>query len=97
MAFTTRLSKEYLRKGWMQVTLGVILLLPLAIGFSLFYKAWPLLGMSELDEVLLSSQWSPMQGKFGLWPFIMSSIMISLIGLSLMIPICLSAAVYITQ
>lgn len=39
----------------------------------------------------------PTQGKFGLWTFISSSVLVSLIGLVLMIPICLASAIYITQ
>ncbi|ELR73374.1 Phosphate transport system permease protein PstC [Fulvivirga imtechensis AK7] len=97
MTITKRLSHEYLRKGWMQVALGIILLLPFAIGLSLLYKAWPLLAPSGLIDVLLGSEWSPMQGKFGLWPFISSSIIVSLMGLLFMVPVCLSAAIFITQ
>lgn len=77
--------------------LGVILLLPFAIGLSLIIKSWPLLSLSELGNILFSSEWSPSQGKFGLWTFIVSSVIVSVIGLVMMIPICLASAIYITQ
>jgi phosphate transport system permease protein len=38
-----------------------------------------------------------MHGKFGLWPFICNSILVSILGLLLMVPICLSSAIFITQ
>ena len=77
--------------------LGLILFLPFAIGLSLVIKAWPLLSPSGLGDILFSTEWMPTQGKFGLWTFISSSVLVSLIGLVLMIPICLAAAIYITQ
>ena len=81
----------------MQGMLGLILFLPFAIGLSLVIKAWPLLSPSGLGDILFSTEWMPTQGKFGLWTFISSSVLVSLIGLVLMIPICLAAAIYITQ
>jgi phosphate transport system permease protein len=81
----------------MQIVLGSVLLLPFAIGLSLLIKAWPLLSFSDMGNVLFGSVWMPMQGKFGLWPFISSSIIITMFGLLIMIPVCLAAALYITQ
>jgi len=81
----------------MQIMLGVILLLPFAIGLSLIIKSWPLLSLSELGNILFSPEWSPSQGKFGLWTFIVSSVIVSVMGLVLMIPVCLASAIYITQ
>jgi phosphate transport system permease protein len=39
----------------------------------------------------------PTKGNFGLWPFIFSSIVVSLLGLLIMIPFTLASAIYITQ
>jgi phosphate transport system permease protein len=88
---------EFFRKRWMQFALGIIMLLPLAIGLSLLYKSWPLIAGAENDVNIFGSEWLPREKKFGLLPFIMSSLIISLIGLVLMIPVCLAAAIYITQ
>lgn len=81
----------------MQLMLSVMLLLPFAIGLSLIIKAWPLLSAHSFGTVIFGTEWMPMSGKFGLWPFISSSIIVSLSGLVLMIPVCLGAAIYITQ
>ncbi len=97
MQLTIRRTQEYLRKGWMQLVLIAVLTLPFAIGSSLLFKAWPLISFSAIGEVLFGSVWMPGQGKFGLWPFISSSIIITLSGLVIMVPICLAAALYITQ
>ncbi|MDX2247785.1 MAG: phosphate ABC transporter permease subunit PstC [Bacteroidia bacterium] len=97
MLYSIRRYQEFFRKSWMQITLGVILLLPLAIGLSLLYKSLPLITETKLSGFLFGSEWLPGQGKFGLLPFITSSIIVSLIGLLLMVPICLTSAIYITQ
>lgn len=97
MPLINRYVIEYMRKYLMVFCLCVILLLPFVIGISLYYKALPLLDFKELGNILFGSNWFPMQGKFGLWPFICSSVIVSVIGLTLMIPVCLASAVFITQ
>lgn len=97
MSIALRKPIEIFRKTWMQIALSIILILPLAIGFSLFYKAWPLLESVSLGNLFLGSVWSPSQGNFGLFPFISSSVFVAGIGLIIMIPVCLSSAIYITQ
>lgn len=97
MSIALRKPIEIFRKTWMQIALSIILILPLAIGFSLFYKAWPLLESVSLGKLFLGSVWSPSQGNFGLFPFISSSVFVAGIGLIIMIPVCLSSAIYITQ
>ncbi|MFL9845922.1 phosphate ABC transporter permease subunit PstC [Flavobacterium rhizosphaerae] len=88
---------EYIRKWWMLLTLLLIFILPFAIGASLIYKSWPIISGSVLGSALFGSEWMPIQGKFGLWPFIVNSVIITLTGLLLMTPVCLAAAIYITQ
>jgi phosphate transport system permease protein len=97
MVLTMRYASELVRSSWMKLMLLVILLLPFAIGLSLLVKSIPFLNSDLWSNVLLSSEWVPMQGKFGLWPFIWSSILISLLGLVIMVPICLASSIYITQ
>jgi phosphate transport system permease protein len=97
MALTTRIVREHMRKRWMQLALLLIMLLPFAIGGSLLQRSWPLLDPARLGSVLLGLEWKPMQGKFGLLPFIYSSVLVSGMGLLIMIPVCLASAIYITQ
>jgi phosphate transport system permease protein len=97
MALTRRFVLEYLRKRWMQLALLLVIVLPFAIGMSLIYSARPLLDPARLASALLGLEWKPMQGKFGLFPFIYSSVIVSGIGLLIMIPVCLASSIYITQ
>jgi phosphate transport system permease protein len=96
MVISIRRTAEFFRSSWMRLMLLLILILPLAIGISLVIKSEPFLN-SDLVKILLSREWIPMSGKFGLLPFIWSSVTVSLIGLLLIIPVCLSASIYITQ
>lgn len=97
MVLTLRKTTEFFRSSWMRLMLLIILMLPVAIGLSLLIKSMPFLNADLWSKVLLSNEWIPLQGKFGLWPFIWSSIIISLLGLVLMVPLCLAASIYITQ
>ena len=92
-----RLLAEKTRKSWMLFALALIVILPFAIGLSLLHKSWPILADSEFGSVLFGSDWMPVSGKFGLWPFIVNSVIVTLMGLLFMIPICMAAAIYITQ
>jgi len=80
----------------MRVMLILVLALPFAIGLSLVLKSTPFLN-SDLFKILASDEWIPMAGKFGLLPFIWSSIIVSILGLIMIIPVCLAASVYITE
>jgi phosphate transport system permease protein len=95
--FNNRKAIEFLRKSWMQTTLGVVLILPFLIGITLLYKSIPLLGFSQIGEVIFSEVWSPIHKQFGLLSFAVSSILVTFVGLIICIPICLGASIYITQ
>lgn len=96
MVISFRRTAEVMRRSWMQVMLSVMLVLPFAIGLSLLTKSTPFLN-GDLFKLIISDEWIPLQGKFGLWPFIWSSIVISILALIIMVPICLGASIYITQ
>lgn len=81
----------------MQLTFVLVLLLPVFIGGSLIIKSWPMLDPTTLLSVLTGSEWLPGQGKFGLLPFITSSVLTALVGMVVMVPLCLAASIYITQ
>ncbi len=41
--------------------------------------------------------WSPVEGKFGFWPFIFGSLYVTLLSFLFAAPVCLLAAIYLTQ
>jgi phosphate transport system permease protein len=83
--------------AWMVTTLVTILLLPLIIGVGLYFKASPLFEHQSLLTLIGTSEWLPHEGKFGFWPFIASSLYVTLLAFLLSAPVCLLAAIYLTE
>ena len=82
---------------WMRVGLYLLLTIPLFIAIGLYWKASPLLTSHDLKELIFSGKWFPMKGKFGFLPFIYSSAYVTILSFLLSGPICLFAAIYLTQ
>lgn len=83
--------------GWMSLALGLILLLPLIIGVALYLRANPLLARYAWTDLIRSSDWSPTEGEFGFWPFVFSSLYVTLLSFLFAAPACLLSAIYLTQ
>jgi phosphate transport system permease protein len=83
--------------SWSMISLGVLVALPLAIAFGLCFRSLPLLEKVSLWDVILSDMWAPMQGQFGLRPFIVSTLYVTLFAFALSAPVCLAVALCLTQ
>jgi phosphate transport system permease protein len=73
---------------------GLILFL-MVVG--LYIKARPIMESVPLTELLFSSKWRPMQGKFGFWPFIMGTIWVTGVAVTIAVPLCLLTSVYLSE
>lgn len=82
---------------WMRVNYGLMIFLPFAIGSAMLWKAWPMFTEYPISQVLYGTEWMPLKGKFGMWPFISSSLIIAALGTVMMVPLCLCAAIYIAE
>ncbi|MCX6257033.1 MAG: phosphate ABC transporter permease subunit PstC [Bacteroidia bacterium] len=92
-----RRLKDKLTKGWMIFCLVVVILLPLFIGVGLMVKSSLLLEKHSVWNLLFTSSWQPLEGKFGFLPFILSSLWITIIAILISGPVCLLSAIYLTQ
>jgi phosphate transport system permease protein len=63
----------------------------------LLIKARPILGAAPLSELLFSSVWHPMKNNFGLFPFIISTVEVTLLAMIIAIPVCLLCAIYLSE
>jgi len=72
-------------------------LIVFGMAFALFYKAWPILSTHPLQELLLSSSWRPTRGEFGLYPFIMGTLWVTILAMVLATPLCLFTSVYLAE
>ncbi len=94
---TKRILIDNISSKWMLVCLSFFLLLPLAIGTGLVLKSEDLLTGHTLSSLIFSADWSPSEDKFGFWPFILSSLWVTIIALIISMPLCLLAAIYLSQ
>jgi len=72
-------------------------LIVFGMAFALFYKAWPILSTHPIEELLLSSSWRPTRGEFGLYPFIMGTLWVTILAMVLATPLCLLTSVYLAE
>lgn len=82
---------------WMVAALILVLLLPFIIGAALYTKSLPLLHTHSLWQLLTSGEWQPLRGKFGFYPFVLSSLYVTILAFVFSAPVCLFAAIYLTQ
>ncbi|MDP2237993.1 MAG: phosphate ABC transporter permease subunit PstC [Bacteroidales bacterium] len=82
---------------WMVTSMATILVIPLFIGVGLFLKASPLFEQQSIFHLVFSSMWAPSTGEFGFWPFITGSLYVTLLSFLFTAPVCLLAAIYLTQ
>lgn len=94
---TKRKLTDSISSKWMMVCLSFFLLMPLAIGTGLVIKSSGLLSEHTLGNLIFSSDWSPSDDQYGFWPFIVSSLWVTIIALIISMPLCLLAAIYLTQ
>src|SRR5581483_5387327 len=76
-------------------TFSALILIFIFIG--LLYKSLPILKSHSLGELLFSSAWKPLKGQFGFWPFIISTIYVTVVALIIAIPLCLLCAIYLAE
>jgi len=71
----------------------------IGIVWVLIQQAWLFFGNPEVSiiEFLTGTQWTPEIGSFGAWPLITATLMTSLIGMLVAIPLGLAAAVYLSE
>lgn len=92
-----RLLQDKFHRSWMQICLGLILLLPVILLLGMMAKSALLLKSTSLTDILFSGEWQPLSGKFGFYPFIISSVWVTVLALLIAAPICLLTAIHLTQ
>ncbi|MBV9963171.1 MAG: phosphate ABC transporter permease subunit PstC [Parafilimonas sp.] len=93
----SRKLKDKISSKWMIICLSFFFILPLAIAIGLILKSSGLSKGESLIHLITSSDWAPSDGKFGFLPFIVSSLWVTLVALIVSMPLCLLAAIYLSQ
>ena len=72
-------------------------LLVFLIAIGLYLRSRPILAIKPLSELLFSTSWHPLRGEFGFFPFIMGSLWVTVLAVVIAIPLCLLAAIYLSE
>ncbi len=67
------------------------------VGIGLYYKSIPVLDKLSWRTLLTSSEWKPLKGLFGFFPFIMGTLWVTGIAILIALPLCLLTSFYITE
>lgn len=95
--FRKRHFKDFLALISGRCFLIFINFLALLIFFGLILKARPILGIVSLPELLFSSSWHPLKNEFGLFPFIVGTLQVTMLTMLIALPICMLAAIYLSE
>lgn len=88
--------KDSFSNTWIGAVQVLVFVLPVAILLSLLYKSILVMQTTGIGDLLFSSVWRPMAGQFGFYPFIVSSLWVTFLGLVMTAPICMLSAIYLT-
>ncbi len=91
------LKNEKVLNVFLYLFLGIIIAMPVLLVVGLFFKSESVLHANSLSDLLFSTEWKPFQGKFGFYSYIYSSVLVTMLALLISVPICLFAAIYLTQ
>jgi phosphate transport system permease protein len=92
-----RRFKDILALTSMRGSLIFVNALAFMIFCGLLIKAKPILTKTSFAELLFSSSWHPMKGAFGLFPFIVGTVEVTLMAMLISIPVCLLCAIYLSE
>jgi phosphate transport system permease protein len=81
----------------MMIGLIMVIFLPFLLGVGLYIKSRLLLEDQTLVDLLFSTDWRPLSGKFGFLAFSISSVWVTVLSLLIAGPICLLTAIHLTQ
>lgn len=91
------MKKENLVAGASGIIAFFPVLLTAAIFLAILLKAWPLISLKSLPELIFSSAWQPQKGEFGLWPFLLSTLWVTAVAFILALPVSVLTALYLAE
>jgi phosphate transport system permease protein len=84
--------------GRLLMALSILLAsLVIIVGVGLVIKSYPIIKSNSFYSLIFSEEWKPMKGKFGMLPFISSTIWVTGLALLFAVPTCLLASIYLSE
>jgi phosphate transport system permease protein len=75
----------------------LIILSPIILFGGLVVKSYLLVADHSIFDLIFSGVWQPMNGKFGFFPFIVSSLWVTMLAILIAGPVCLLTSIHLTQ
>jgi len=75
--------------------LPIGLLVAMIVGLAI--RAQPLAASQPIGDLLFGQIWLPSEGRFGFWPFIMSTLWVTVVAMVIAVPACLLSALYLSE
>jgi len=72
-------------------------LLVVIIAVGLLLRSRPVLSLEPLNRLLFSSSWHPLNGEFGLYPFIMGTLWVTGVAMLIAVPLCVLTSIYLAE
>jgi len=92
-----RLIKDKLASASMALlTIGSSLIV-FVIAFQLYQRSRPILAIKPLIDILSSTSWHPLRGEFGFFPFIMGTLWVTGVAVSIAVPLCIFSSIYLAE
>lgn len=92
-----RILKDRTARDIMLVLTLLSIVMVAAIAIGLYLKSKPVLESESLWTLLFSSEWKPLKGRFGFLPFLMGTVWVTLLSITIALPISLLTAVFLTE
>jgi len=73
------------------------LILVAVMVITLARRAWPILAIVSLEELVFGHLWQPLKGAFGFYPFILGTVWVTGIAMTLAVPPALLCAIYLAE
>lgn len=67
------------------------------IFLALLIKSWPLLSLKSLSSLIFSTTWLPSRGHFGLWPFVLGTLWVTITAFLLAVPVSILTSLYLSE
>lgn len=84
--------------GRMMLVISIVLAtLLLVVIIGLLIKSYPILKTNSFFDLITSSDWHPMKGKFGMLPFISGTLWVTAIAVVLAVPTCLLSSIFLSE
>jgi phosphate transport system permease protein len=96
MQYIRAIKEKSARHFMLGIAIFALLLLAV-IGIGLFLKALPIIKEKSIWVLLSSANWRPFKGEFGFLPYILSTVYVSILAITIALPLSLLTSIYLTS